>query len=250
MKKIDQFSDTLTEETLKEAADTFFGKRKEVEEDLELLHKQARELQRQAADIEGLLSGMNYILAKGRASKAFWAGLGHDALSEYLPRWQNEVLLPRAWTRKGRFFSLMHKLYSQVSEKIEVYVHGRYIDDPEIKGRKKLTSNLTTLKNHANKLNETIQKVNACQSPDEVMAFARRLDVETSDKKQFTGSGLIYDYDRDLCLPPLEMDSLGVKEYPELPADKQAMNRLEQTSREVYARFRQEIDPVLDEIYG
>ncbi len=247
MKKVDQFLDSLTDETLKEAADTFFGKRKELEDEKEFLRGQAEKLKLQAESIDALLSRLNYVLARGKAAEKFWSDLGHEPLADHSLEWKNDVVVPRAWTRKGRFLALASKLYIQAAEKIKVYLRGRYVDDPEIKGKKRLTVNLFTLKDQISRLNKSIQEVNVCNSPDEVMAFARRLEVEGNHKKKFTGSELVYDYNQDLCLTELDPADLGLKEYPELPTDKEAMRRVDQTLRKIYSEFKIEIDNLFDQ---
>ncbi len=246
MKKVDQFLDSLTDETLKEAAETFFGKRKELEDEKEFLRGQAEKLKLQAESIDVLLSRLNYVLARGKAAEKFWSELGHESLAAISPEWKNDVVMPRAWTRKGRFLGLACKLYIQAAEKIKVYLRGRYVDDPEIKGKKRLTVNLFTLKDQISKLNESIQEVNVCNRPDDVLAFARRLEVEGNHKKKFTGSELVYDYDQDLCLKELDPAELGLNEYPELPMDKKSMHRVNQTSKKIYSKFKTEIDNLFE----
>ena len=250
MKYMDKFAENLMDETLKEAADTFFGKRKELEEDLEFLRQQAGELQKQAKGIEGLVSRLNYVLGRGEAAQEFWTSLDSSALADYAANWEQDVALPRAWTSKGRFLGLVRSLYMQLAERIDVYTHGRYVEVQEEKGKKKLTTNLKSVTDFAESINAAIRELNACNRPDDVMAFARSMDVEGSQKKKFAGSDLSYDFDQDLCFTEFSMDDLGLAKYPELPADEKARQKLAKVSKAVYSGHKKKINEVLDEIYG
>ncbi len=250
MKNMDKFAENLMDETLKEAADTFFGKRKELEDDLEFLQQQAGELQKQAKGIEGIVSRLNYVLGRGKAAQEFWSSLDSSALADFPADWEHDVALPRAWTGKGRFLGLVRSLYMQLAERIDAYTHGRYVEDQEVKGKKQLTTNLKSVTDFAESINAAIRDINACNRPDDVMAFARSMDVEGSQKKKFAGGDLSYDFDQDLCFKELNMEDLGLARYPELPTDKKARQKLDEVSKAVYSKHKTEINEVLDDIYG
>ncbi|WP_291321157.1 hypothetical protein [Desulfonatronospira sp.] len=250
MKNIDKFADNLMDETLKEAADTFFGKRKELEDDMDFLQRQVQKLHNQARAIEDIAARINYLLAGGKGAWEFWAGMEAKSLSDIAPEWEPDVALPRAWTRKGRFSSLVRNLYQQLADRIEVYTYGRYVEDQEVKGKKHLTSNLKSVSEFAESINAAIREINACSSPNDIMAFARSMDVEGARKKKFASSDLTYDYNQDLCFQELNLDELGLVKYPELSTGKEAMHNLAVLSKDIYSRYKTEINALLDEIYG
>ncbi len=248
MKNVDELTSNLMDETLKEAADSFFSKRKQVEDEQELIHAELCKLKEQANRIDTLLSRLNYVLVRGRARHAFWAELGLDSLGNYEPVWEHDVVLPRSWTYKGRFIHLVRSLYTQISEKIEDYTHGKYVDDPEVKGKKRLTVNLNTVKARIQDLNESIRELNVNHNPGEVLAFVRKLDVEGSRHKEIAGGGLVYNYDQELSYCELDASSLEIKEYPELSRDKDTMSRVEQICRQIYRDYKAEVRGMLAEM--
>ena len=250
MNKMDKFAENLMDETLKEAADNFFGKRKELENDLEFLHRQAEELRSQAKGIESLAARINHLLAGGRAAREFWDALGKSFFADAQPVWEPDVALPRAWTNKGSFLGLVRKIYQQLAERIDVYTHGRYVEDKEVKGKKQLTTNLKSVTDFAESINAAIREINACNRPDDVMAFARSMDVEGGQKRKLAGSDLTYNFDQDLCFKELSIDDLGLANYPELSTDRQAMQKVDALAKDIYSRYKKEINDVLDEIYG
>ncbi|EFI35345.1 conserved hypothetical protein [Desulfonatronospira thiodismutans ASO3-1] len=250
MKNMDKFAENLMDETLKEAAETFFGKRRELEDDLEFLQQQAEELQRQARGIEGIVTRLNHVLGRGSAAQEFWTGLDSSELAGVPADWEHDVALPRAWTRRGRFLGLVRSLYMQLAERIDVYTHGRYVEDKEVAGKKQLTTNLKSVTDFAESINAAIREINACNRPDDVMAFARSMDVEGGQKRKLAGSDLTYNFDQDLCFKELSIDDLGLAKYPELSTDRQSMQKVDALAKDIYSRYKKEIKDVLDEIYG
>ncbi|WP_291319918.1 hypothetical protein [Desulfonatronospira sp.] len=250
MKNMDKFAENLMDETLKEAADTFFSKRKEIEDDLEFLHRQVEELRNQAKGIEALAARINHLLAGGRTAREFWDASGGSLFADIKPAWEPDVALPRAWTRKGRFVKLIRNLFLQLANRVDVYLYGKYVDDPEVKGKKQLTTNLKSVISLAEDINTSIREINSCNSPDDVMAFARSMDVEGSEKKKFAGGDLTYDFNQDLCYQEVNMQDLGLAEYPELSSDRQAMQKMDALAKDIYSRYKKEINDLLDEIYA
>lgn len=250
MNKMDKFAENLMDETLKEAADTFFGKRKELEDDLAFLHRQVEELRSQGKGIEALAARINHLLAGGGAAREFWASVDGSFFVDIQPIWEPDVALPRAWTRKGRFIKLIRNLYLQLANRIDVYLYGKYVEDPEVKGKKQLTTNLKSVTSFAESINTNIREINACNSPDDVMAFARSMDVEGSEKKKFAGSDLTYDFNQDLSYQEVNMDDLGLIKYPELSTGRQSMQKVDVLAKDIYSRYKKEINELLDEIYG
>ncbi len=251
MDKIDYFSDEMTEETLKEAADTFFGKRKKIDDELELFFEQAEKLKHKAGLVKEKVSRINYLLPD-KSQSLFWKKLGLED-SDYASikgEWNDDVLLPWALTRRGQYQKIVLSLYDDLKYLVKDYLHGRYLDHPEIKGRKIITPNLTNLMTWAENINKEIHEINRSNRPGDVLAFTRRMDVDESSKRESVGSGLEYSYDQELSFEPVDFSSLGLPEYPEVPADKKSLDTATETARSIYKEREDSVRSILDEIYN
>lgn len=251
MSKLDYLSEEMAEETLREAADTFFGRRKRLDQELEMLHRQADQLREKSGLALEKARSLNYLFPDEDSKKLFWdrLGLGDSVYSGLDRQWSEKNRPPGALTMKGRYRKCVLSLYDDLSSLVHDYVHGRYIDHPEIKGKKIATPSLSNLKAWAEKINKEIEEVNSCSKPDDVLAFARRMDISESAKRESVGSGLEYRFDDELCFSPLDFSSLGMDELPVLPGDKKDYKNIASVLELVYKEKKDQVRAVLDEIY-
>ncbi len=250
MDKLDYLSEEMVEETLKEAADTFFGQRKRIDQEMDLIARQADRLRQKAALVEKKAASLNYLLPDSESTGFFWEGLGL-ADSIYLSikgRWEEAGPLPWALSKKSRYLKSISVQYDELRAAVNEYLFGRYVDHPEIKGKKVITVNLSNLKKWAEYINEQIRQVNSSSNPDDVMAFTRRMNINENSKRESIGQGLEYKYQQDLCMKPLEFDSLELLEYPEIPGDKKALAWVEKAALTIFSQKKTRVMDIMNEI--
>ncbi|WP_045215320.1 hypothetical protein [Desulfonatronovibrio magnus] len=250
MNKLTYFSEDIVDETLKEAADNFFGKRRKIDSELELLDKHIRQLQQKAQTVERSISRLNYLLPGNDMVKAFWAKLGlKDSLySAVSADWSGDAILPWAMTLKSKYRKTVLIFYSDLQKLVHDYLHGKYIDDPEVKGKKVMTCNLLHLKEWVEDLNKEIDNINCSNRPDDVMAFTRRINVSESSKRESVGSGLEYTYDQELCFQPVDFDKFGLPEYPELKKVQEVQEKISDFCNITFSDNKELIKNVLKKI--
>ncbi|MFN2342406.1 MAG: hypothetical protein ABR542_03525 [Desulfonatronovibrio sp.] len=250
MGKVDFFAADLVDETLKEAADTFFGKRKKIDEELNLFDLQVEKVQGIAGKIKFNLNRLNYMLIDDAGREFFWRELGLDetVYAAAKGQWQKNGSLPHAFTLRGKYLKSVRFLYESLRKSVEDYLHGHYIEHPEVKGKKVMTPNLSNLKNWADDINELIEEVNCSNNPDDVLAFTRRMDVDQSSKRESVGSGLEYNYENELCFKPLDFSTFDLTEYPDLSGDKETYSRIKKTSLLIFGEKKEIIKKVLSNI--
>ena len=251
MNKLEYLSDEMVEETLKEAADTFFGKRKKIDQEMELLFEQAKQLRRKAVLLEEKTSRLNYLLLDDDSRSLFWSKIGlEDSVYPSIEgQWKEKISLPWAMTRKGKYQKSVLTLYDDLKFLVRDYLYGRHVDHPEIKGKKVITPNLTNITAWAENINEEIQEINSSSKPDDVLAFTRRMDVDESAKRECVGAGLEYNFDQELCFKPVDFSSLGLAQYPELPDDKKVYAGIAGVCVSVYKEKKDLVKAVVDKIY-
>ncbi len=248
MNKIDYLSNEMAEETLKEAADTFFGKRKKIDDEIELLREQAKKIQAMAKKIRAKASGLNFMLLDQDWINKFWArlGLGESVYPSIKGEWKGKESMPWAMTIRGRYQKAVLSLYQELGSLVRDYTHGRYIDHPSIKGKKVITPNFSSLKTWAESINRDIEAINCSSRPDDVMSFTRRMNVEEDSKREQVGSGLEYKYDEQLCLTPVDFDSLELEQFPELPFKKSHLETVRDLCRSICTENKERVRAVLD----
>jgi hypothetical protein len=73
---LDEWGDALVEEGLREAADTFFGARTALEEEIAYFESQVVKLRTQAENIRSWFAGLNCLLGSESASRLLFDSLG------------------------------------------------------------------------------------------------------------------------------------------------------------------------------
>ncbi|WP_028575770.1 hypothetical protein [Desulfonatronovibrio hydrogenovorans] len=250
MDKFGYFSGELADETLKEAADTFFGRRKKIDQELELFSQQVEQVRKKAREVESRAACLNQALPGQDSRFDFWQALGLEKslYAKALAECSEQVSRPVSLTLRGRYEKTLVQLYEELRLKVDDYLFGRYIDHPEIKGKKTLTPNLAALKKWSKDLNQEIEKVNCSNRPDDVLAFTRRMDIEESSKRESVGSGLEYRFNQELCFKPVDFDSLELKEYPELSRDKKIRKIIAEVAGRIFDHKKNEIKKILNSL--
>ena len=103
---LDEWGDALVEEGLREAADTFFGVRKALDEEIAYVETQAAKLKTQAEEIRSWFAGLNCLLGSESNSRLLFDALGvsldDPTLYTHLVC-SLQFRRPRSFTRKGLF---------------------------------------------------------------------------------------------------------------------------------------------------
>ncbi|MFW5730053.1 MAG: hypothetical protein ACOCV7_00250 [Desulfonatronovibrionaceae bacterium] len=247
MDRLGYFSNDLVDETLKEAADTFFGKRKALEQKLDLYDEWVQELKQKSALVAQTAAGLNFLFQDEEMRQGFWkeAGLKHSPYPDIAPDTPDNLEPVRAMTGKSRFQKTVFFLYERLHELAHDYNYGQYLDHPQVKGKKVLTPNLQHLRKWAAELNREIDAINTSSRPSEVLGFARRMDVGETCKRESVGSGLEYNYDQQLCYQHVDPDRPELPEYPVPETDKEHKHKLMDFCAQVYRTDKEKIHKLL-----
>jgi len=248
MKKISRLADELIEDTLKEAADTFFGRRKGIEHEISLFEQKVRELRPLAQRIEQAAKSLNFLLLKGKEVENFWRYLNIEFPLDYDPDWRLGITIPAGLTIKSRYAKLLVYVYQTLAKAIEEYTYGRHVEDTVIKGRKLVTVNYNFLQRWASEINEKIEKINYYQKPSDVLQFVKKLHVEEIEKERIAGAPMKYSLDKDLLLDKLIFSDYKLKRYPDLARDDKTIKLVKRFARDLVKRNKQEIKRILEEI--
>jgi len=250
---LNEWGDALVEEGLREAADTFFGVRTALDEDLAFFASQAEKLRLQAGEIRSWFAGLNCLLGSESSTRLFFDSLGvtlDDPDLYSVQACSLQFRRPRSFTRKGLFAKTAWEIYEPLARLIEAYMHGSPYTDPLHPGRVMITVNHNQLRRLCERINERIKAVNESNRPSESLGFAKRMDQEQMLKESVTGGGgQTWTLDRDLAYAPLVFEDFDLPAFPDLPLDSRARGALEECCAKIFSQRRGHVDAILDEVF-
>jgi len=222
-KSLDAYTDGLVEETLVEAATTFFGARVALEREIDHYKAEAVKL---ALVEEGVLrraAALHYLLLKGAAAGEFYALIGVNPghlldAADVADRDVSGLDAPFALTAGGRYAKLVAAAYEALAHAADVYRHGEYYTDS--RGRKRIRTNYEQFQKWCHDLNAKIEALNNNHSPTGTLCFVKGLDSSLIERQRLTEAtleGYAAELDRELAFQPVEGIAMNYLAAPELP---------------------------------
>jgi hypothetical protein len=250
---LDEWGDALVQEGLREAADTFFGARAALDEEIAYFETQAGKLRLQAGEIRSWFAGLNCLLGSESSTRLFFDSLGvtlDDPSLYSLQACSLQFRRPHSFTRKGLFAKTVWEVYEPLARLIEVYMHGKPYSDALHPGRVMITVNHNQLRRLCDRINERITAVNESNRPSETLGFAKRMDQGQLLKESVTGGGgQTWTLDRDLAYAPIIFEDQNLPAFPDLPLDSKAHAALEECCARIFSQRRSHVDAILDEVF-
>ena len=214
-KKSQQYTcvaDSLAEETLKEAADSFFGQRRNIEEALQSYRAKVERLQDIQQEVALSLANLHYLLRQGKPEtvRGFYTliGVDPDKVPSALPNRSPELShlsVPWALRDKTRYSSLLKQAYAAVVDTASAYMHGRYYNDPENPRCKRVTVNYEQVKQMCAALTAQIEQANQYNSPSQILQFSKKLDTDQAERfLELYGRLLVYVNNRFDVVPEID----------------------------------------------
>lgn len=240
---VTDIADALVEESLKEAADTFFSKRSGLEQEIESFYSKVDQLKQVGRVVQAYADAIENLLLTKENVEAFYKKINVDQ-PEIIENNQNvkiDVDVPFAITPLGRYLKLFYKLYNSYNEKVEEYYDGRYYDDPNVEGRKLKTVNYEFIKSWLKELNIKINEINKYTSTSEYLRFIKKFDVESEEKERITEATFDIPSNREEDFETIDFSSLGLGEFHFLPELKEVKSIVKQYCKNLYKEHREEI---------
>jgi hypothetical protein len=249
------FVDSLAEEALTDLADTFFGARRQVENMLEVFRSAVEKMHEYEAEIASRASLLHWVLLNGKSAEAFYQAIGVGTPEALLENKASPsataVPIPRGLTARGRYARLVVSAYNSLVGMCDTYMNGRNIVTPE-GDREEPDIHYRQLIAMGDIINQQIARVNTEISPSWTLQRARLLDTEAADRECLVGmswcGGGISGIDEKLAFTPIDLKSLDLKVYPELPALDTVRDRIERFCRALYSDHKTEIRDLLETV--
>ena len=236
MSPIKDIGDMLVEEVLTDVATTYLAERKEVEDQIHLFGGYVSKLAQKEETLIQLVSVLNYLLLKKEYAEQFFQSIHIEpnAFIAVAGKLYPDVLpeeMPRSFSMKRKYIRLFLAVYDKLQKVAAAYMEGNQDHQifSEEKNSRKIDINYKMVMHMAQLINEKITLLNKKKSPSSVLQFARSLNTEQIEKERVTGA-MSSDYEErlnaKLVLKTIDMNTLSIKTYPELPETRKVRNKI------------------------
>jgi len=244
-------ADALETEVLSEMAGTFFGARKALENQAEDLMLAVESLRPVASKVFARVLFLRTLLLGPEGEAALFAAIGlppqfPDVQLRHGDRAWRPDGLPFALLPSSRFAKAVLLAYGEVAHACEVYMAGEYIDDPDHKGRKRMSPNYKTVESLCAALNKRAAKLNAEMEPSAVLQYARNIGTqEQPGQGSITNLLGAESLDKGLMFSPVDFAGLGLWRAPQLPAPQECESKLSAFAKAFYSAHADEVRRVM-----
>ncbi|WP_045223018.1 hypothetical protein [Desulfonatronum thioautotrophicum] len=252
MSHIENMANELATEVISEAAETFFGQRKTLEEEMERFTIRARQVVELGEQVARIQNVLHAVLLDTPTIQEFYGLLNIPCPDkpEAAPARDIFQLLgkPSAWSLRGRYSKLLVSAYTRTHAEVDAYLHGGYRDDPAHPKRKIAYGGYLKIQDWAEKLNKTIAKLNTEQSPGEVLQFVKGLDATTCAMEKAAGASCDTGRDRGMLYTCVDFSALDLPAFPEYPPPARVQKDLQQFAKQVCSRRESTVRELLQEL--
>lgn len=252
MNLISEMADDLAAEVLTEAASSFFGQRKSLDQELEFFGQRVQELQEVGQKAQQEQECLHGLMLDEDHAREFYAALRvpvPDCLKLALLREVAQVYpRPRGWTMSTRFYKLLTTGYGRCRRVVNRYIHGDYQTDPRNSRKKMVLMGYGQLVDWAHRLNSKVHKLNVEQAPSEVLSFVKALDVQGCAREQVAGASCEVDRNSGLLFQSIDMQALDLPVFPDYPSLAKAQPAIKRFAKRLRSQRSAELNAMLDEL--
>lgn len=248
MSDLKDFADKLQQEVVTDMAESYFGDRKNLEDMQKAFSVMVEEFRSSGPALAQAAARLHRLLLDRQTARDFYISL--DILPSCIP-FSDEVprpffdKLPFAFTGLGRYEKCVFRAYSVFQKVADEYVNGRYFNDPDNPGRKRLTLHYLRLKALAEYINEEVVRVNENMTPSGALRYVKRMDIGQAEREDMIGAACLLDgceLDEDLKFKPVDFESLQLPVVQELPRLSDVKFAISTFCKTIYPSRKEDIE--------
>ncbi len=257
MRPNNDFCDPMIEEVISDAADSFFGARRQLDGMMDLFQSYVEAFREKEVELAARAGFVKYLLLGRETAGDFYKSISIDSPEILLEGDFSDNALPAtipfAFTVKGEYISLVLRAYNDLQKASDEYINGENDNGANGKGTGSIVYYNLIIK-MCELINEKVHQMNTEMSPITVLQFFRRLNPGTGSKERITGGNTFDGYERcinqKLAYQPINFDSLQLKKYPELPKQDQVDSDIISFCKKIYSGNKEEIKKRLSQVKG
>ena len=255
MSNIKDFADQLQQDVVSDMAESYFGARKDLEDMINAFGVMVGEFRSMADRLSVAAATLHALLLDPETARDFYIAL--DVLPSCIPFPEEAppVLdlgpIPFALTLKGRYAKCVIRAYDQLQKVSDEYLNGRYFNDPELPGRKRLTIHYLRLRALSEHINEEVRKVNEDISATGMLRYVKGMDPDKTEREQLMGNVCLAEggeLDKDMCFSPLDFDSLELPVIQDLPPLREVRDAIREFCYMLSSTRRDDVERIVNDL--
>ena len=251
MVQYSSLADALEVEVLTQMADTFFGARKNLDDLMDAFKVHVEDLRANEKMVVAHALFIRSLFLGSEGEQQFYTALNVEAPFKHIPEhsaghvWRSEHI-PFAFFESTRYVKLVQLAYTRMYSACAEYASGVYEDDPDLKGRKRMTISYDFIVSLWDMLNTRVEKINREMAPSSVLQYARSIhNCEQNGQGALSCELGAQSLDDGLRYKMFTFESLNLWKPPTLPKPEACAENIAAFSRAFYAAHKNGIQHVL-----
>jgi hypothetical protein len=252
MAPIQDACDFLAGEVLGEMAGNFFGRRKAVEDLIDMVFAMAETLREQASLVDGRAGFLAHLLLEPSAVTRFYATLEISSPQPLMVQGFDERALPPdipfSLFAAGRFLKVFKWAYAALEKDCDEYMHGPEKPAAPPEEGTGIQPSYNLLVKLAERANDEVDRINREVSPSAVLQSARKLGPIGAHRRRTEDISPGVEcaaFDQKFAFSRIDFKSLSLKAYPELPAPGSVGRRIDNFCNRFYKAHRRPVREML-----
>lgn len=254
MSHIKDFADQLQHDVVSDMAEAYFGARKNLEDMITAFDMMVKEFRPMVGKLSVAASTLHFLLLDTKTARDFYISL--DIMPSCIPFSHSTSAsgldsVPFAFTRKGKYTQCVAEAYRRFQSVSDEYLNGKYFNDPDMPGRKRLTVHYLRLRALAEHINAEIHKVNEEMSTTGILRQIKGMDPEQAQRERIMGDVCLMEgceLDKTMCFTPLNFDSLELPVVQDLPRLQEVKDAIKDFCGQLYSTNRHDVIRVMNAV--
>lgn len=242
-----EFADKLQHEVMTEMAESYFGDRKNLDNMITAFHETLEKFRLHCPKLSQAAARLHHLLLDRETARDFYIAL--DIVPSCIPFTDERARpffdsQPFAFTRYGKYERCVFRAYKLFQGVADEYLNGQYFDDPDRKGRKRLSIHYIRLKALAEFINEEIRRLDNVMSPSGLLRYVKSMDPIQTEREKIMGDACLIEgctLDTDLRFTPIDFEGLELPIVQDLPAFTMVKPAIRQFCKGIYPSRKQDI---------
>lgn len=251
MSDLRDFANQLQQDVVSDMAESYFGARKDLDDMIAAFHVMVNDFKTMVPKLSQAAARLHLLLMDRQTARDFYIAL--DIVPSCIPFNDDSPkpffdTLPFAFTQRGRFERTVCRAYHLFQQTADEYLNGKYFDDPDVPGRKRLTVHYIRLRALAEHINEEVDRINKDMSTTGTLRYVKRMDPVQSELELAIGEACLIegcDLDEEMKFTPIDFEGIQLPVVQDLPPLSKVKPVIIDFCKEIYPSRKEDIKKAL-----